>query len=71
MRLVHWKYVERGARFGTDSLLLHLDPYALAKKGVHIAQWFQSFQTLTFCACHRGVSIYDCVGARLYGRDVL
>ena len=26
IKLVGWQYVEKGARFGTDSLLLHLDP---------------------------------------------
>ena len=45
-----WKYVEKGTRFGTDSLLLYLDRKRVARTGSHVATWFQSYQTLTFCA---------------------
>ena len=57
-----WHYVEKGNRFGTDSLLLYLDHHTIAKKNTHISTWFQSFQTLTFCACDRGaVCVCVCV----------
>ena len=51
-KLVGWEYVEKGARFGSDSLLLHLDPFKLRHQTAYNCVWFRSFQTLTFCECH-------------------
>lgn len=50
VKLLHWKYVQKGIRFGTDALLLALDHDHDAPK--KITPWFQSYQTLTFCACY-------------------
>ena len=50
-KLVGWQYVEKGTRFGTDSLLLHLDPFKLKHQTAYSSVWFHSLQTLTFCAC--------------------
>ena len=47
--LARWQYAEKGAQFGTDSLLLHLDPFKRNAEAAHNCVWFQSFQTLTFC----------------------
>ena len=50
--LRNWQYVEKGTQFGTDSLLLHLDPFTLKPRTVQNCIWTESFQTITFCEYH-------------------
>lgn len=55
--------MEKGARFGTDSLLLHLDPLKLKAATAYTSVWYQSVQTLTFCD-------FVCLSAEAFSRTM-
>ena len=58
--LARWQYAEKGAQFGTDSLLLYLDPFKRNAETTHNCVWFQSFQTLTFCEYYWRMHMHRC-----------
>lgn len=61
--LQSWRYMEKGHRFGTDSLLLAMDPLKLRAATAYTSVWYQSVQTLTFCD-------FVCLSAEAFARTM-